>query len=205
MWTSHGGLSAPDFMVDQSSAVRGQSRQIDWAVVGPEYRETPGGTVTASAEALANATAIPVTALAFAIPAGTILDFGAKKFAELTANAAKGAVSLAVEALATTIASGNTAVYAGVGPKTIPHGTAVHTNVSTGKIYPRTAAAAASGLLEGPAQEGDDAAPLTGYGLVVGGVVYETFIPNISATVKNELLAAGGQWVFEAYVDDRAS
>jgi len=63
------------------------------------------------------ATAVPVAALAGAIPSGTVLDFGGAKFARLTANAAAGATSLTVAALPTALVNGDVARYLASGLK----------------------------------------------------------------------------------------
>lgn len=72
--------------------------------------------------AAADAASVPVTALPGAIPAGTVIDFGGKKFARLTAPAAKNAVSLAVANLATALIAGDTGTYKGVGKRSLPSG-----------------------------------------------------------------------------------
>ena len=65
-----------------------------------------------AAGAAINATSIPLTpALTANIPSGTILSFGAGKFARLTANGVIGATTLTVEALPVALAAGNTASY----------------------------------------------------------------------------------------------
>ena len=67
-------------------------------------------TVTVAAPGAAqNATSIPVAALTIALPSGYVLDFGTNKFARLTADAAIGAVSLAVSALPTALIAGDAA------------------------------------------------------------------------------------------------
>lgn len=81
--------------------------------------------VVGAAGALANATTVPVDALAGAIPDGTVLDFGGKKFARLSAPAAAGAVSLTVDALATALVDDDTATYKGMGKKSLPSGTLI--------------------------------------------------------------------------------
>jgi hypothetical protein len=113
--------------------------------------------VTATANAAADATSITVSALKYldgrdipstdiAIPSGSIIDLGAKKFAQLTANAMGGATTLAVEALATAIASGDTTNYLGCGPKRIESGT----------ILGRTYTERDAGTGFGPAADSDD-------------------------------------------------
>jgi hypothetical protein len=69
--------------------------------------------VVGAAGAAIDATTVPVAALTAAIPSGVTLDFGGKKFARLTAAAAKGATSLTVSALATALVSGDKAEYKG--------------------------------------------------------------------------------------------
>lgn len=81
--------------------------------------------VVGAAGAAINATVIPVDTLSGPIPAGTVLDFGAKKFARLTAAAEKDAVSLTVSALATALVDDDTATYKGVGKKSLPSGSLI--------------------------------------------------------------------------------
>lgn len=109
---------AGDFL-DRHCLIAGGAR-VDPA----EFMFEDGVKVTAGANAAADATSITVTALSGAIPSGTVLYFGTKKFAILTAAAAAAATSLTVQALPTAIASGNTATYAGLkGRKPIKAGT----------------------------------------------------------------------------------
>jgi hypothetical protein len=60
------------FVVDPQSVDRNNGRQIDWANVGQQYRETPGTppvvVVVGAAGAAGGATSVPVAALSGAIP-----------------------------------------------------------------------------------------------------------------------------------------
>lgn len=95
------------------------------------YGEDAVKAVVGAAGALANATSVPVAALADAIPSGTLLDFGGKKFARLSAAAAAGATSLAVDAIPTALVSGDTAYYLPEGtPKRAAAGTPVYIALS---------------------------------------------------------------------------
>ena len=98
-----------------------------------------GAKVTVSANAAADAVLVAVTALPNALPIGTVLDFGGKKFARLTAAAAKNAVSLTVAPLATALVENDVATYLGVGKKRVPSGTLV------GRTYAEREAGAAFG------------------------------------------------------------
>lgn len=102
--------------------------------------------VVGAAGAAVDAVSVPVDALSGPIPNGTVLDFGGKKFARLTAAAAKNATSLAVAALATALADDDTATYPGVGKKRAPSGTLVG----------RTYAERDAGTGYGPADVGTD-------------------------------------------------
>jgi len=81
--------------------------------------------VVGAAGAAANATSVPVDALLGPIPDNALLDFGGKKFARLNGAAAEGATSLTVDALATALVDDDTAMYAGVGKKSVPSGTLI--------------------------------------------------------------------------------
>lgn len=211
--------STAGFVVDPASIDRNDGRQIDWTLVGEERRETPGtaivSVVVGAAGAAAGAVSVPVAALTAAIPSGTTLDFGGAKFARLTAAAAAGAVALTVAALPTALVSGDTATYAGTkgsGNKVLKAGTAVGETLSgTGKISPRVATTnPAVGLLASDAVEGEVSAPRSGYGVVVGGVIYENLLPDavagvLPSAIKTELNAAGASkgFLFQTYADSR--
>lgn len=81
--------------------------------------------VVGAAGASANATSIPVDTLSGPIPSGTVLNFGGKKFATLSAPAAAAATSLAVLAIPTALVDDDTATYQGVGKKSLPSGTLI--------------------------------------------------------------------------------
>lgn len=214
--TSH--ISQPGFVADNNSMRKNSGRQIDWAHVGEIYRTTPGTppvtVVVGVAGAAADATSVPVAALSAAIPSGTTLDFGTNKFARLTANAAAGATSLTVAAIPKALVSGDTATYAGTvgsGPKVLKAGTAIGEALGSGKISPRVASTnPATGYLVSTAIEDDKSAALSGYGVYIGGVVYEDLLPDASSGtvpsgIKSELVTAGCTFQYEAYSDDRAS
>lgn len=79
---------------------------------------------------------------------------------------------------------------------------------ATGTI---TAARVAVGLLETNAAEDSDAQALSGYSLIVGGVLYETLMPDaagspkaLPAQYRTELRNAGCTFKFVRYADSRA-
>lgn len=202
--------------------------------------------VTTGAQANAAATSITVTALPVAIPAGTILQFGADEFAILTADAAAGAVSIAVSALGAQIESGDTANYPGVAQrmlvqltaeaaaaatsltvaplptpvpdnstatykvsesndKVIPAGT-VMCQLSSGKVVPRAArpgSEEAIGILWSTATENSKTDALSGHGIIIGGVIYETLLPETITSYKTELESNGTSWSWQTYSDNR--
>lgn len=79
--------------------------------------------IVGAAGAAVDAVLVPVEPLQGAIPSGTVLDFGGKKFARLTAAAEEDDTELTVAALATALVDDDTATYQGMGKKRIPSGT----------------------------------------------------------------------------------
>jgi hypothetical protein len=211
-------VTRPPFVVDPDSIDRSSGRQIDWDNVPESYRQG-AVTVTAATNADAAATQITVSALGGSIPTETNLYFGeAGEFARLAAAAASGATQITVDALGTTIESGDSAVYPGTGAKKIPAGKAM-CELASGKILPRVnrpGSEVAAGFLETNAVEGEVQAAKTGYGMIIGGVLYENLLPDatggttgtISQDYKNELASAtNGKatgFAFEQYRDNRS-
>jgi hypothetical protein len=82
-----------------------------------------------------------------------------------------------------------------------------------GKLRPRVVTTnPAIGLLATDAIENDRSAAQSGYGLIIGGVIYEPLLPEatgsprtLAAGIKTELQAAGVStgFVFHVYADDR--
>ncbi|MBW3635371.1 MAG: hypothetical protein KY445_02750 [Armatimonadetes bacterium] len=119
-----------------------------------------------------DATTITVAALSNPIPVGTVLDFGGKKFARLTAAAPKGATTLAVSPLATALAVGDVATYKGAGVVSVPSSTYVG----------RTAAEATAKAPYGPVAVGDTDR------LLVHSIVWDVNVDS-SATAVRRLVA----------------
>lgn len=158
-----------------------------------------------AAGALANATTLPVDAIAPAgnpsttlisggttlIPAGTTLYFGGEKIAVTTADAAIGATSLSVAALPNALVDNDTARYSRYGAIFVPSGTPI------GRTYAERAANTAFG----PAAVTDDEIYLSMFDVVDarvqndvelyrhGSIVKETFLPDYStlAVTANEV------------------
>jgi hypothetical protein len=139
--------------------------------------------VVGAAGAAANATSVPVDALSGAIPSGTTLYFGSKKYATLTAAAAAGDTSLTVAAIPTALVDDDTATYAGVATKAVPSGTVV------GRTY--TERDAGTGF--GPAADADDEIYIVAFDVTDlskiddvelyrwGSIVKENYLPVFSA------------------------
>jgi len=210
--TSTQVVSEFPYTADYHSLSRNTGRQIDWASVATS-RKAGSWEVTCNGGAAADATTLPVLALAYALQAGTILYFGEEKeFAMLTANEPAGETSLAVEALPSIIEDEDTAWVDGEGAKTILAGT-IMAELASGKVIPRedvSGAETAISLLETNAVEGAEGDALTGFGQIIGGVIYQNMLPDAEhasiATWIGELEVAGVGlgWGWETYVDDRA-
>jgi hypothetical protein len=145
--------------------------------------------VVGAAGAAQNAVSVPVAALTGAIPSGTILDFGANKFARLTSTAAAGATALAVSALPTALVNNDTATYPGspLTKATVPGGTLVG----------RTYAERDAGTGYGPAGAADDEIFLVAFDVTDvsinpdvdlvrhNSVIRENFLPAVSRNATN--------------------
>jgi len=110
---------SPDFM-DRDRLVKG-GLHLNVA----EFLASDSVRVTVGANAAAGATSVTVAALTGPIPSGTVLDFGAAKFARLTSAAAAGATTLAVTALPTALVTNDAATYAGTTFRSVASGTPV--------------------------------------------------------------------------------
>lgn len=171
-----------------------------------------------AADAAAAATSITVTELGHEIEDAATADYPGtvqQQLAKLAADAAAGATALTVEPLAGPIVDDATATYiaGGTGDKTILAGT-IMAELSGGKLVPRKdrpGSETATGILETSATEDNREDALTGYGIIVGGVIYQNLLPedgdSFFATAIGELETAGVGlgWVWETYADDRAS
>src|SRR4029079_19315968 len=92
--------------------------------------------------------------------------------------------------------------------KVIPAGT-VMCELSSGYIVPRAArpgSEAAIGILWSTATSSSYYAnndAQSGYGIIVGGVIYENLLPETITSYKTELETNGTSWVWETYSDNR--
>lgn len=214
--TSYRATAQP-FVADRDSMSMDSGHTIDWDNVAEDYRETPGQTVTLGANVAADATSMTVVALTRALPAGTLLHFGeAGENVRVATSAAVGATTVAVDGDHGAIESGDSAVVAGSGYKRIPAGTPMGTLLSgNDSMSPRVVTTnPAVGLLATEAHENSRSDSRSGYGLFLGGVVYENLLPGatgtprvIASAIKTELQTAGvgTGFSFKQYVDSSAS
>lgn len=104
-------------------------------------------------------------------------------------------------------------IDATTGKKVLPGGTIVGTLLGNGLISPRVVTTnPANGMLVATQIEGDLSAAKSGVGVYVGGVVYETLLPDaagapkvLAGAIKAELVAAGCTFKFQPYADNTAS
>lgn len=171
---------------------------------------------TVAADAAAGATSLTIVATGHQIQAAATADFpGAaqRMIAKLSAAAAAGATALTVYPLNGPIPDNSTASYIpNPGKKKIPAGT-IMAELSSGKIIPRadvTASETSTCILLSGANEGSEAAAETGFGCLVGGVLYKNILPDAAesgfATWIGELNGTSvGQYVWQTYADDSGS
>jgi hypothetical protein len=173
-----------------------------------------------SAKANSGATSIAVVALGATANTGLTAVFGGgPKLAELSAGvvAAATATTIPVNALALPIENNDVATLAGTGAKFIPAGKAM-VEVSN-KLVPRANRPGSEnniGFLETDAIEGEISAAKTGYGLIIGGVLFENLLPDATGgttgtlpdAYKTELVNATNPkatgFAFEQYADNRS-
>jgi hypothetical protein len=91
------------WLVDLYSITQDTGKQIAWNLLTDEYKRAAFNVVVGAAGALANATTVPVDALEGPLKKGTVLYFGAKKFAVLNADAEEGDTSITVLAIPTAL------------------------------------------------------------------------------------------------------
>lgn len=180
MTTPTNTLTSPrwlaEFLEPNRLIVPGGARLVAAGFQSTTYTITTSG-------ALAAATSVTVTALPVALPSGTVLDWtGTGKFSKLTADAALGATSLAVEALDAALTNADTAsfVTTAATPVRVPAGTLI------GRT--RTERAANTGF--GPWASGDEEVYLTPFTVLDvannpdvellrnGAMIYENWLPG---------------------------
>lgn len=197
-WTRYNN-SMPGFIADHNSVTRDGGGQIDWSHVPDSFKAGTKHIVKANGVAAQGATSVTVDALPVDLPVGVTLRFGTDEYATLTAPAVKGATSLAVAALVNAIEDNDEATYlvSESGQKVIPAGT-IMAELSGGKMIPRSTvsgAETATCLLASNAVENGEHNAASGWGRILGGVIYENMLPDFGhanlATWKGELQAAG--------------
>lgn len=217
---SYYGLNTNPWVVEEHSKLRSSGgRQVDWTAVPEWFRETPGQyVVVGAAGAAQGAVAVPVDALMYDIPSGTVLSFGGAKFARLTAPAAAGAVALTVAALPTALVDNDLAVIPGKGEYFIPPGTFYVEVTPGGKVAPRAGVGVVAALAgktarfisESATESGNRNDALTGYGMLVGVSAFENLMPDadeggaLPADYVTEFRANGGLLNLFQYGDSRA-
>lgn len=96
------------------------------------------------------------------------------------------------------------AAYLAGGVKQIKAGTPM-AQLASGKIVPyanRPGTETAIGLLYSTAIEGLESHAGSGYGVIIGGVVFENLLPEaLSGGIKTDLQAAGTGFAFQTYAD----
>lgn len=98
------------------------------------------------------------------------------------------------------------------GKKVVYAGTVVGELLGSGKISPRVVTTnPATGIMETTAIQDEAVAALSGYGVIIGGHLYENLLPDatggppktLAGAIKTELKANGFAWSFETYADNR--
>lgn len=214
-WNNTVYNSTPGFVADPESVIRNTGRQIDWDMIPATYVDGTPYTITLNdAAAAEDDTSITVLALPVSLPAGTVLDFGvhsvdgAQMLAKLATGAVAGATTLTVLPLGHGIQDEATATHivSASGRKVIPAGTVMVQIAATGKIVPRAVRPGsenAAMILWSTATEDSRVDAKTGYGCLIGGVIFEDLLPETITSWKTELTNAGARFQYETYSDSR--
>lgn len=212
--TTSSNAAQPGFIVDRNAMDLNSGRQIDWTNVPSSYQNADGKKLLKAGTAVVERASGKVVPYAGSGSATTLTSV---VVASNVATATKTAHGYSVGETVTisganlsyvngrvviaTVPTANTFTYAAVGADATATGTIVATR-------------AAVGLLVSNALEGDTQAAMTGYGIYIGGVVYENLLPDASGTpkvlstaLKTDLQYAGNTtgWAFVAYADSRAT
>lgn len=213
-----------DFVVTMNAAALAAATSITvLALLGPVQASQIldfGGAKFArvATDTAAGATAIPVDPLPTALAGNETADVKGSKLVQVATAADAGDTAITVEALPHALDNDDAAIVAGStdSGKFIPAGTVV-CELSTGKIVPRSSrpgAETATGIIETGANEDSESDSLSGYGVIVGGNLYENLLPDSDPTTgllptayKNEIQTAGvgTGFAFEQYADSSAS
>jgi hypothetical protein len=210
----NGFITALLFVVDMWTLMQDTGNQIDWDLIGSAYRRGSFGVRNTTA-VTAGAVTIDVAALAYPLPRGSVIDFGAGKTVVLSADSPAGDVLLNVNP-APAIADETTgfAVMAGYqdGGHKIPAGTIMCRVAASRKLVPRAVrpgAEVAECVLLTDAKDDSKTDSLTGYGVTYGGVLYENRMPDavvatglIPTAFKTEL---GSRFVWKVSTDSRST
>lgn len=215
-------ITALNWLVDLYSITQDTGKQIAWNLVTDAYKRGAFIVQLNGARSIDDVDLV-VDALQYAVKKGTILDFGAKKFAQATADADPGATHIFVEALAVAIADNAQAIA--IAEITfepgqnrhayfIPNGTVMVEVVAENyKLVPRAIrpnTESASCVLLTDAKSDSKTDSLTGYGVSYSGICYENLMPdaigNLAAVgtmpsaYKTEL---GNRFIWKRSVDSR--
>ena len=102
------------------------------------------------------------------------------------------------------------ATYGAAGSRVLKAGTILSEVTATGKVVPRALGASGTGsafaILETAAHESSETDSLSGFGVILGGGIYDNKLADAAdaafATMKTEL---GARFYYETYGDSRAS
>lgn len=166
--------------------------------------------VVLAAAALANATTLNVAPLSQSIGKGEILAFPGNRVAIVSAAAPAGAVLLPVASLKDALENNLTGKYGGK-DKEIPAFTAM-VRLASRYIVPyseRPGNETIIGLIGTNANEHSSTDSLSGYRIIVGGVLNENLLPDavngvLPADIKAGLAACGTGFSWQIYEDSRA-
>lgn len=212
--TTTSNAAQPGFIVDRYAMDLNTGRQIDWANVPSSYQNADGKKLLKAGTAMVErasgkvvpyngtgaATTLTSVVVASNVATATKTSHGYSVGETVTISGSNLSYVNGRKVIAS-VPNANTFTFAAVGADATSTGTIVTTRV-------------AIGLLVSNALEGDPNAAMTGYGIYIGGSVYENLLPDASGSpkvladaLKTDLQYTGNTtgWHFGQYSDSRAT
>lgn len=200
-------LSTPGFVVDPESVQLNSGRQVNWDGVASDGTYGTTGSRSLPAGTMVGEVGGQLVARTDRKNVAIVLDGGGNGTVTENAHGRSVGDRVTIEGSANADIDDQSFVIASITDAntyvlTVPAavGAAASENV--------TVAATALGIMVASAQEDSKSDSLSGYGVYVGGVFYETMLPDAGdaalALLKTELNTYGNGFLFESYQDVRA-
>jgi len=208
-WTDNTTINAPGAVVDPASIMMNSGRQVDFTNTPDSYKGADGNKLIPAftvVSQLASGKVIPrvgneltvTVAVASNVATATKTAHGLAAGQQVYISGANLSYVNGIKTIAT-VPTADTFTFAATGSDATATGT-----IKAGIV--------ACGMLVSNAVENSKSDSVSGYGIIVGGNLYENLLPDATGTpavlsdeIKTELANAGTGFYFEQYGDSRTS